>query len=214
MDCSRVPHIPSWVGNDSRVTQGRGDQDGLADNDIHATQHRVMRMEQEIDATPSTERKNASSEAQDLGAARNASSKKWSKKQKTFKRSTYQKPSLVKEGLLMTSTPQVPLPSVSSVACARKSCREGAGSAPNEAMTAVRGEQSSMETLTRVLFQASVCTCRVRGSVGHQALFLSFEVGMEGTGRGSSPTLVHEIRDVFLETGERRKACRGRMESE
>ena len=66
----------------------------------------------------------------------------------------------------MISTPQLPLPFRSSVGCARKSRREGAGSAPKEAMTAVRGVHPSMETLTRVLRQASVNTCRVSRGVG------------------------------------------------
>lgn len=58
----------------------------------------------------------------------------------------------------MTSTPHVPLPLRSSMACARSSCREGVGSAPNAAMTAVRGVQSSIDTRTRVVCQASVRT--------------------------------------------------------
>lgn len=57
----------------------------------------------------------------------------------------------------MTSTPHVPF--ASSITCARSSCSEGVGSAPKEAMTAVRGVQSSIDTLTLVLCQASVSTC-------------------------------------------------------
>lgn len=59
----------------------------------------------------------------------------------------------------MTSTPHVPFPARSGMACARSSWREGVGSAPKAAMTAVRGVQSSIDTLTRVLCQASVSTC-------------------------------------------------------
>lgn len=44
------------------------------------------------------------------------------------------------------------------MACARSSCREGVGSAPNAAITAVRGVQSSIDTRTRVVCQASVRT--------------------------------------------------------